>query len=192
MRLTVKQFKKFSDLVYHTCGINLHEGKQQLLQARLSKRLRSTGISCIDEYYRRLENDDQELRHFLDAVSTNHTYFFRESHHFDCLHNEHSNIWCAASSSGEEPYSIAIYCLEKGFRPTILATDISTKVLQTGQKGIYPAEKVKNIPQPLLKNYNTNPEKDLRVGDKRSPNPLSPDVQAPTIARARVPCIQML
>ncbi|MBU0986953.1 MAG: protein-glutamate O-methyltransferase CheR [Proteobacteria bacterium] len=153
MQLTETQFKKFSNLVYQSCGINLHDGKQQLLQARLSKRLRSTGISCLDEYLKLLGNNGQELQHFLDAISTNHTFFFRESHHFERLHEGHSNIWCAASSSGEEPYSLAIYCLENGFRPTILATDISTKVLQIGEKGIYPVEKAQNVPSHILKKY---------------------------------------
>ncbi len=153
MQVTTRQFKKFSDIVYRECGINLHEGKQQLLQARLSKRLRSTGIHIVDEYLKLLDNDNQELKNFLDAISTNHTYFFRESHHFECLHSGHLNIWCAASSSGEEPYSLAIDCLEKGFRPTILATDISTQVLQTGEQGIYPIEKTKNVPINILKKY---------------------------------------
>lgn len=153
MQVNAKQFKKFSDIVYRECGINLHEGKQQLLQTRLSKRLRGTGIRIVDEYLKLLDNDDQELKNFLDAISTNHTYFFRENHHFECLHSGHLNIWCAASSSGEEPYSLAIDCLEKGFRPTILATDISTQVLQTGAQGIYSIEKAKNVPLNILKKY---------------------------------------
>jgi chemotaxis protein methyltransferase CheR len=153
MTLSSKQFKKFSDLVYHECGINLHDGKQQLLQARLAKRLRATDIGRVDEYLALLETDDNERKHFIDSVSTNHTFFFRESHHFECLQNTHRNIWCAASSSGEEPYSIAIHCLEKGFKPNILATDISTKVLNTGQQGVYPIEKTKSIPATILKKY---------------------------------------
>ena len=153
MKLTEKQFRKFSELVYHECGINLHEGKQQLLQARLSKRLRKTGIKSVKEYLKVLEKDQQELINFLDAVSTNHTFFFRESHHFDCLETTHLNIWCAACSSGEEPYSVAVYCLEKGFRPTILATDISTNVLKMGNRAIYPSERIKNVPQSILKKY---------------------------------------
>ncbi len=153
MKVTTKQFKKFSELVYHECGINLHEGKQQLLQARLAKRLRFTGINSVDEYLKLLERDDPELINFLDAISTNHTYFFRESHHFEHLKKEHLNIWCAASSSGEEPYAVAIDCLEKGFRPTILATDISTNVLQLGQRGVYPVERANNVTPNLLKRY---------------------------------------
>lgn len=153
MELTAKQFSQFSQLVYHSCGINLHEGKQQLLQTRLAKRLRQTGINGIDEYFNLLRTNDQELQQFLDVISTNHTFFFRESHHFEYIQKEHANIWCAASSSGEEPYSLAIYCLENGFKPKILATDISTKVLQIGEKGIYPYEKVKNLPVHILKKY---------------------------------------
>lgn len=156
MKITEKQFKKLSHLVYDQCGINLHDGKKQLLNARLSKRLRVTGITSIDQYMKALAVDNQELIDFLDAISTNHTFFFRESHHFECLQKGISNIWCAASSSGEEPYSIAIDCLEKGFSPTILATDISTNVLQLGDRGIYPVERAKNVGSSLLKKYFQN------------------------------------
>lgn len=153
MEVSAKQFKAFSHLVYQECGINLHDGKQQLLQARLAKRLRSTGIDSVDEYLKRLSRDDQERISFLDAISTNHTYFFRESHHFAILDPAHRHIWCAAASSGEEPYSVAMHCLENGFKPSILATDISTHVLRIGRNGIFPAERTKHVPTHMLKNY---------------------------------------
>ncbi len=153
MDITTKQFKRFSDLVYRECGINLHGGKLQLLKARLAKRVRKTGIDSVNEYFKVLEKDKQELIAFLDAISTNHTFFFRENSHFKILEKGHFNIWCAASSSGEEPYSIAIDCLEKGFRPTILATDISTEVLEVGERGIYPIERAKSVAPHLLKRY---------------------------------------
>ncbi|MBU3949783.1 MAG: protein-glutamate O-methyltransferase CheR [Proteobacteria bacterium] len=153
MDLTTRQFKRLSEIVYHECGINLHDGKKQLLQSRLDKRLRSTGIKSVKEYLKVLENDQRELINFLDAVSTNHTYFFRESHHFKYLTKDHMNIWCAASSSGEEPYSLAIYCLEKGFKPSIIASDISTRMLRMGQNGIYSIEKAKNLPPDILRKY---------------------------------------
>ena len=153
MKLTKTQFRKFIELVYHECGVNLHEGKEQLLTARLAKRLRKTGISSIDEYLKTLENDAQEMINFLDAISTNHTFFFRENHHFKHLRNNHLNIWCAASSSGEEPYSIAMYCLENGFKPIIFATDVSTHVLRMGMKGVYPFDRAKNTPSHILKRY---------------------------------------
>ena len=153
MDMTSGQFKKFCELVYSECGINLNDGKQQLLQARLSKRLRSTGIDSVAEYLKVLENDPHELVNFLDAISTNHTYFFRESHHFEHLQANHLKIWCAASSSGEEPYSVAIYCLEKGFRPSITASDISTRMLEIGSNGVYAIEKTKSLPPHVLKKY---------------------------------------
>jgi chemotaxis protein methyltransferase CheR len=153
MELTARQFVFFQELVYRESGINLHEGKQQLLMARLSKRLRKTGIARVEDYLQVLARDGDERIRFIDAISTNHTYFFREDHHFTLLDAGHRRIWCAASSSGEEPYSIAIYCLEQGFRPAILATDISTSVLRTGQSGVYPLEKARRIPPATLKKY---------------------------------------
>jgi len=153
MSLSERQFKELRELVYHACGINLHNGKRQLLQARLSKRLRRTGIKSVQKYLDVLEKDEEELIHFLDAVSTNHTLFFRESQHFEVLNSSHRNIWCAACSSGEEPYSVAIDCLEKGFRPSILATDISTNVLGMARRGIYPWEKTRMMPRHLLLKY---------------------------------------
>ena len=153
MEITAKQFKQFSSLVYQECGINLHDGKQQLLKARLAKRLRATGINSVHKYMQHLINNSDELVSFIDAISTNHTFFFRERHHFEHLQDCHQNIWCAASSSGEEPYSIAIHCMELGFKPSIHATDISTNVLQKGQQGIFPMEKAKSMPMALLKRY---------------------------------------
>jgi chemotaxis protein methyltransferase CheR len=153
MKITGKQFDRFSKLIYHECGIILHEGKVSLLQARLAKRLRCREINSVEEYLKLLENDNQELIDFLDAISTNHTYFFRENHHFEYLCRDHLNIWCAASSSGEEPYSVAIHCLENGFKPDIIATDISTRMLQIGERAIYPVEKTKNLSAQILRRY---------------------------------------
>lgn len=153
MDITEQQFNQFSNIVYQECGIHLHDGKQQLLQARVSKRLHATGIQSIGEYLARINEDTGELVDFIDAISTNHTYFFREKHHFDNLNDSHQEIWCAASSSGEEPYSIAIHCLEKGFRPSIHATDISTHVLGKGKAGIFPSERAKSVAVPMLKKY---------------------------------------
>jgi chemotaxis protein methyltransferase CheR len=153
MELTARQFASFRELVYRECGINLHEGKQQLLQARLSKRLRKTGIARVEDYLQVLASDGDERIRFIDAISTNHTYFFREDQHFALLDARHRRIWCAACSSGEEPYSIAIHCLEQGLRPAILATDISTAVLKIGESGVYPLEKARRIPPAALKKY---------------------------------------
>ena len=153
MNLTEKEFRKLSGVVYSEGGINLHDGKRQLLQARLSKRLRKTGIKTAREYIKVLEADQKELVHFLDAVSTNHTFFFRESHHFEVLEPSHTNIWCAACSSGEEPYSVAMYCLEKGLKPAILATDISTNVLGIADRRVYPLERAQAVSREILRKY---------------------------------------
>ena len=168
-------FQKFSELVYQKCGINLHEGKKALLQARLNKRLRASGLSSYRDYYQYLttRGDDQELREFLDCISTNLTYFFRESQHFGFLdevflpeliekkRREHSNrirIWSAGCSTGEEPYSLAM-CVASHLKEVgqwdfrILATDISTRVLDVATRGVYGPDKVEKVPPALRQRY---------------------------------------
>jgi len=148
-----REFREICDLVYRECGISLNETKKKLVESRLSKRLRASGINSVSKYLRLIQRDEREKISFIDTISTNHTYFFRECGHFEYLEANHLSIWSAACSSGEEPYSIAIYCLEKGFRPTIYATDISTQVLETAGKGIYPMEKARALSTTLLKRY---------------------------------------
>lgn len=148
-----REFREICDLVYRECGISLNESKKKLVESRLSKRLRASGISSAREYLQLIQRDEREKISFIDTISTNHTYFFRECGHFEYLEANHLSIWSAACSSGEEPYSIAIYCLEKGFRPSIWATDISTQVLETARKGIYPMGKARVLSTTLLKRY---------------------------------------
>ncbi|MBW2248099.1 MAG: chemotaxis protein CheR [Deltaproteobacteria bacterium] len=151
-KLTARQFKRYCDIVYNESGINLTEDKWQLLHARIGKRTRKLGVQA-DKYLSIIEKDPDELNLFLDAISTNHTYFFRESDSFKYLNQSCKNIWCAASSSGEEPYSLATYCLELGFAPSILATDISDSCLQKGRRAIYPKKCISNIPNLTLRRY---------------------------------------
>ncbi len=151
-KLNNRLFKKFCDLVHQEAGINLTEEKRELLNARIAKRLKKQNVNP-DDYYKMVQKDPVELRAFIDAVSTNHTYFFRESKSFSYMDKSYMNIWCAASSSGEEPYSLAIYCLDKGFRPSIVATDISDTCLEKGKQGIYPAQCVAKIPMHMLTAY---------------------------------------
>ncbi len=150
--LTTKQFDRYCDIVYNESGIKLNEQKRELLHARIGKRTRKLGVQA-DKYLSMIENDPVELNFFLDAISTNHTYFFRESNSFKFLDQSCKNIWCAASSSGEEPYSIAAYCLELGFMPSILATDISDSCLEKGGKAIYPKKCLSNIPRHMIRRY---------------------------------------
>ncbi len=145
-------FKKYCELVYKETGINLNESKKELLNARIAKRLRTYSIPP-DEYLKKLITDPVELRVFLDVISTNHTFFFREAKTFKYLDTGCNKIWCAASSSGEEPYSLAMYCLEKGFRPSIAASDISDSCLEKARAGIYPEKNAGGIPLHMLRSY---------------------------------------
>jgi chemotaxis protein methyltransferase CheR len=151
-KLNNRQFNQYCDLVYREAGIYLTEEKRELLNARIAKRLRVQNVSP-DVYFGMIQNDPSELKFFLDAVTTNHTFFFRESRSFRYLDRGCSEIWCAASSSGEEPYSLAIYCLERGFTPAIMATDISVSCLEKGGKGVYPMQSVADIPKHMLTRY---------------------------------------
>ncbi len=176
--LTDKEFYKFSRYVYEVCGINLHEGKKELLKARLGKILRKRNFSSFNQYYEHVVNDTsgEELINLLNSVSTNLTYFFREPQHFEFLRKvalreiierKKSNtrkdirIWCAGCSSGEEPYSTAVTlneALVNDFREgnwevKILATDLSTKELAAASAGIYKEEKLKTIPYDLKRRY---------------------------------------
>ena len=168
-------FQQFSRLVYEQCGINLHEGKKALLQARLNKRLRLTGIDSYEEYFKLITSgaNPGEFVHFLDSISTNLTYFFRESQHFDFLEkvalpelidekakrrgfqdqdmergvfDRRRTIQLGDVCAGT-PAGIARW----DFR--ILATDISTRVLETASRGIYSEEKVQKVPPALRQAY---------------------------------------
>jgi chemotaxis protein methyltransferase CheR len=164
------------DIVYQHSRINLGTDKQELVNARLGKRLRATGRATISDYCDLLRSPagTEELGNLIDVISTNHTYFFREEGHFAALNevilpdlvrrrDRESwpvlRVWSAASSSGEEPYSIAI-ALEEYFAAhppawprQIEATDISSRILAKAEAAIYPAETVARIPTALAKAY---------------------------------------
>ncbi|HSO21097.1 MAG TPA: protein-glutamate O-methyltransferase CheR, partial [Desulfosarcina sp.] len=149
-RLSNRQFERYCALVHSECGIHLSEEKRALLNARIAKRLRTLGVSA-DQYLDMILGDADEMGRFIDAVSTNHTYFFRESRSFRYVSEHCREIWCAAASSGEEPYSLAAHCLKNGYDAAILATDISDTCLQKGNTGIYPDQCINHIPDDILK-----------------------------------------
>lgn len=151
-KLNDRLFKSYRELVYREAGINLTDEKRELLNARIAKKLSKRNIDA-KTYFDIIQHNPDELRGFLDAISTNHTYFFREQKSFKFLDKTRPKIWCAASSSGEEPYSIAIHCLENGITPMILATDISESCLQKAKRGIYPKQSTVNIPMHILTTY---------------------------------------
>ncbi len=167
-------FEKISRLVYEQCGIFLHEGKKELVKARLSKRLRAGSYKSFTEYYHYVTTEEgtEELVSMIDSISTNVTSFFREASHFVRLRHiilsamekggspagkNSFNIWSAGCSTGEEPYTLAITFRETAehhpLQASILATDISTRVLKVAEAGIYAQEKTKGISPAVLKKY---------------------------------------
>ncbi|MBU1342902.1 MAG: chemotaxis protein CheR [Proteobacteria bacterium] len=156
--ITSAQFKKLSGIVYKESGIVLNKKKYNLLAARLAKRMRLKKISSVSDYIQLISNNKDEFVEFIDATTTNHTYFFRENKHCEyILHamdgKKPLKIWCAASSSGEEAFSIAVQLLANSFSFTIYASDISDSMLNLGKKAIYPVERVKNVPLSILHTY---------------------------------------
>jgi len=149
-KLTNKQFKQYRNIVYNECGITLNDDKKELLNARLGRRLRELKMAA-EEYLELIRSDGEELKAFVDVISTNHTFFFREAQAFHIINEDCRSIWCAASSSGEEPYSLAAYCHSRGIRASILATDISDSCLNRGRRGVYAIDSSKHIPAPILK-----------------------------------------
>ena len=166
--LREKDFKKISDLVYKHCGINLHDGKKELVRARLAKRLRLGKFKTFPEYLKHVMEDKtgKEFSILIDSLSTNLTSFFREGQHFKFLRemflplilerkrkkgNSRIRAWSAGCSSGEEPYSIAITLLDAiagqgRWDVKILATDISVSMLETARTGIYNKERIGPVP----------------------------------------------
>lgn len=168
IELRDKDFEQISRLVYEQCGIHLHDGKRELVKARLGKRLREGQFKSFADYYQFVTTDEgtEELILMIDSISTNLTYFFREESHFTKLKSilpafmkskSRLQIWSAGCSSGEEPYSLAMCASETlgntGSGVSILATDISTKVLKSAAGGIYPKDRVARVPNDLLRRY---------------------------------------
>ncbi len=171
------EFAQFSEFIMAQCGIKMPQSKKVMLEARLQKRLRGLGIPTFGEYYERLRREDGtgELVHMLDAVTTNKTDFFREPGHFQFLteailpefveeqertksRERPFRIWSAGCSSGEEPYTLAMVLSEFAeqhppFPFSILATDLSTKVLDRARTAIYDEERVAAVPREMKQKY---------------------------------------
>jgi chemotaxis protein methyltransferase CheR len=158
-------------LVYDRCRIRLHHGKDALIKARLGKRMRKHGFAGLAEYcdFLRTRGDEAEMTGVIDALTTNFTNFLREAEHFKFLVEQalppappaggkKIRIWSAASSSGEEAYTIGFFLSEHcppvlGWDWWITASDISTKVLEKARLGIYPVEHLGAIPREWLHKY---------------------------------------
>ncbi len=163
---TQSDFDRIRELIYKHAGISLSTGKQSMVYSRLARRLRATGFDSFDEYLDYLERgSSEEWEAFTNALTTNLTAFFREHHHFPILerhvekrknHNK-IQLWCSASSTGEEPYSMAMAMVQafKSYTPPvhILATDLDTNVLAKAQMGIYSMDKLEKLPKEKLKQF---------------------------------------
>lgn len=168
--LSDREMDRIVRLVYERCGITLHDGKRALIVARLHKLLKAGGFRSFSDYVRHVETDrtGHELSILIDAISTNHTSFFREDEHFRYLAETAAahlvtadrpvRVWCAACSTGQEPVSLAITLMDilpaaQHGRLRLLASDISTRALKTATAGVYPLRVVEGVPQPVLKNH---------------------------------------
>lgn len=151
-----EEFNQVRSLLHTKTGIRLADSKDSMVYSRLSRRLRALKLTSFSEYLKYLtENSDNEEQLFINALTTNLTSFFREKHHFPILTNylktcsRPVKIWCAASSTGEEPYSIAMSVVEAfdRFDPQveIIASDIDSTVLQQAQTGVYDIERIDNL-----------------------------------------------
>lgn len=186
--LSGKDFSRLKEFIYAHCGINITDVKRTMLEARLQKRLKLLGMPSFSSYCDYLFSRDglnNELTNMIDVVTTNKTDFFREPAHFQyltekalpdimlkCGNQKVISVWSAGCSSGEEPYTLAMVLKETGCRFIILATDISTRVLDKAKLAIYEEDKILPIPNDLKRKYllkSKNPQKKLYrvVGDLR-------------------------
>ncbi len=164
-----KIFNELRNIVYEHSGINLNKTKEAMVASRIAKRMRILGITAHGDYLKYLLSDTSgdEISKFLDVISTNVTSFFREHEHFEYLAEKVTDwvragqkkirIWSAASSTGEEPYTIVMTVLDAAANDSIdfkiLATDISTRVLAQAQSGEYLDDHMEKVPDHLKKKY---------------------------------------
>ena len=188
-KLTERDFKSFKGLIYKLAGIALADSKQIMVQGRLSKRLRALDMDSYSEYWDLISSnrDPEEVTRFVNALTTNKTDFYREKHHFDFLQStvfpkikekaarggpKRLRIWCSASSTGEEPYTLAMsvrefFGADSSWDIRILASDIDTDVLHTASEGLYTQDRVADMPARLLHQYfqreSRSPESSVRA-----------------------------
>ncbi len=173
MTLTDSEFIRLVEYMKYHTGIDLHE-KRVLCSTRLDNFLSRNGYANLDSFLNKVieDNSGREAEKLINLLTTNHTFFWREEKHFEymldyvlpemrkmCERNHDLRIWCAASSTGEEPYTLAMLNMEyfgsekEKWDTTVLATDISTKVLKKAELGIYNKEAIQNLPIGWQKKY---------------------------------------
>lgn len=173
MELLQSEFELIRRRILDYCGINLHEGKQALVRARVMKRIRKLGLSGFTQYLDYLEEDSsgKEFLSLVDVLTTNKTSFFRESQHFDFLRSEvipqlknrEAKWWSAGCSMGHEPITCAIVLQEQQVpagNVKILGTDISRDVIRVAKRAVYPEKSLAGISPSISKKYFNKVEKD--------------------------------
>ncbi|MBF0559777.1 MAG: protein-glutamate O-methyltransferase CheR [Nitrospirae bacterium] len=179
-------FKQFRDFIYEKSGIFIPDNKKYFLENRLGRRVQEMNLKGYDDYLYHLKYnaDQKELQRLFDLITTNETFFFREPQQFDVFKGDLLNtisaenakagrrdikIWSAASSTGEEAYTVSIVLLEKpelsGFKKEILASDISESVLSSARAGVYGSYAIRNIPPAYLSKYFSNTEQQYSVSN---------------------------
>jgi chemotaxis protein methyltransferase CheR len=166
-------FEKFREFFYRKTGIQFEPSKRYFVDKRLIERIEQTDSGTFRSYFTmlRFEASGEELQHLTNLMTVNETYFFREVYQFQCLvqsilpditsrkkDDGPIRIWVIPSSSGEEPYSIALYLLEywagiNDWDIEIISSDIDTKILGLARKGLYSARSVQHLPMPILRKY---------------------------------------
>jgi chemotaxis protein methyltransferase CheR len=164
-RFTENDFDQIRKMLYSHAGIKLSDRKRDMVYSRVSRRLRATGKKSFEDYLRFLNTSgEDEWPAFVNALTTNLTSFFREPHHFPILADHLTGLpkrpirlWCAAASTGEEPYTMAITAAEAfaSLEPPvhIVATDIDTNVLATADAGVYPLSRLEKLSPARLSRY---------------------------------------
>lgn len=171
--ITETDFEKFREFFYRKTGIQFDGTKRYFVDKRLVERIEATDSENFRNYFVKLrfETSGEEMQALVNLMTVNETYFFREAYQFDCLVNSmldeiarkrrkgsRIRIWSIPSSTGEEPYSIAIYLLERwaqieDYEVEILSSDIDTAVLRSAQRGLYSDRSVANLPKAYLNKY---------------------------------------
>jgi chemotaxis protein methyltransferase CheR len=190
MEMSDKTFEEFREWIYQKSGIYYTDSKKYLLEGRVARRLSANRINSYEEYLNKLKlnrGDKEELDRLYEAITINETYFYRAPNQFDAFQNilipeiiENKKnevaptirIWSAASSTGEEAYTLAIIINENlkrkypGVKFQIIGTDINMEVLETARKGIFKQYAIRNIPEPLLRRYFTQQQNSYILNDE--------------------------
>lgn len=184
--ISAEEFRKFRDFFYRKTGIHFEDTKRYFVDKRLIERIQATDSDNFRNYFvmLRFQASGEELQALINLMTVNETYFFREEYQFRCLVNsilpeiaqrkgrdEPIRIWSVPSSSGEEPYSLAIYLLEHWPRVDeydieLVASDIDTSILEKARQGCYDKRAISHLPEPLLRKYfSTLPNVQYQISD---------------------------